>query len=108
MKNFILNNWSTILLAFIFIAYVVFHIVTKQWSKLREMAYKLMLAIEKSISGSVAGKEKFELVFERIYSLIPLWFKLFVPPDELRRKLQEWYILAKDELDDGKLNNSIK
>ncbi|MCR4436145.1 MAG: hypothetical protein QHH06_10230 [Clostridiales bacterium] len=106
MKEFFVNNWPTIVIILLLLGYIVYLAVTKQWAKLREMAYKIMLAAEK-VFATGEGQKKFDYVFDRVYSLVPAWLKLFLPPEELKRKLQEWYILSKDYMDDGKVNHSI-
>lgn len=104
--NFLQNNWISILVVLALLLYIALLICKKKWVHLRELAYKIMLAAEKTF-GQGEGKKKFEIVFERVYALIPAWLRLFIPPERLREKLQEWYILAKDYLDDGTVNNSV-
>lgn len=106
MKEFFYSNWVTILILAVILVDIVYLVVTRKWSILREQAYMLMLAVEKAIASSAEGRDKFEIVFARVYCLLPAWFRLFVPPDTLRRKLQEWYTLMLDELDDGVINGS--
>jgi hypothetical protein len=106
-KDILMQNWFVILIAATFVAYVIHLILTKQWTKLREQAYALMLSAER-LYGDDAGKEKFEAVFQSLYfTLIPAWLRPFVTEDAMRKKLQEWYELAKDFLDDGEINESI-
>lgn len=105
MKEFLAGNWFALLLGILFLAGIVYLAITRQWEKLRGIAYALMLQAERAFSDG-EGKKKFDAVFDKLYyDLIPTWLRLFVPPDELRRKLQEWYDLAKDYLDDGVINN---
>lgn len=106
MKDFIMQNWASIVIvaAFLFIIGVL--VVQKKWSALRELAYRIMLAAEMAFSSG-EGKKKFEAVFRTVYNLVPSWFKVFVPEDLLRRKLQEWFDLAKDWADDGSVNGSV-
>jgi Mg2+ and Co2+ transporter CorA len=105
MKEFLAGNWFALLLGVLCLAGIVYLAVTRQWEKLRGIAYALMLQAERVFSDG-EGKKKFDAVFDKLYlDLIPAWLRVFVPPDELRRKLQEWYDLAKDYLDDGVINN---
>lgn len=105
MKEFLVTNWFVLLLALFLIGFEVYLIITKQWTKLRQQAYALMLQAERVFADG-EGKKKFEAVFQRLYyDLIPPWLRLFVPPNELRSKLQEWYNLAKDYLDNGTIDN---
>lgn len=108
MKDILIQNWFVILVAAAFVAYVIHLILTKQWTKLRMQAYALMLSAEKLYAND-AGKEKFEAVFQKLYfALIPVWLRAFITQETFRKKLQEWYNLAKDALDDGKVNDSTK
>lgn len=107
MKEILIQNWFVILVVATFVAYTIHLILTKQWTKLRMQAYALMLSAEK-LYAEGEGNEKFEAVFQKLYfSLIPAWLRPFVTQDTMRKKLQEWYELAKDYLDDGKVNKSV-
>ena len=107
MKQLIISNLPTILIVALFFVYVVYLVVTQQWVRLRETAYKIMLKAEK-IFKTGQGRKKFDYVFEQVYDLVPAWIKIFVPEDDLRFKLQEWYNHAKDYADNGKLDGSYK
>lgn len=101
MKEFLSANWLVLLLIVLFIGYYIYLIVTKQWTKLREQAYALMLSAERVFADG-EGRKKFDAVFEQLYyDLIPPWLRMFVTQEGIREKLQEWYDLAKDYLDDG-------
>jgi hypothetical protein len=66
-----------------------------------------MLQAERIFSDG-EGKKKFDAVFEKLYNdLVPAWMHLFVSQDDIRRKLQEWYDLAKDYLDNGVIDGSL-
>lgn len=107
MKDFIISNWITILIAILAIGYVTYLIAKKKWEKLRADAYSLMLKAEMLFTGTKRGQERFDYVFKRVYSLLPLWLQFFYPPGELKKKLQKWFNLAKDKMDDGKINKSV-
>jgi len=107
MIDFILSNFQTVaglVLAIILIIYAIF---TRQWSLLQLAAYRLMLSAE-WLMATRPGKTKMNVVYEEIWSLMPVWFKLFVNEITLKQKLQEWYDLAKDYTDDGTINQSIQ
>jgi len=105
MKDFLMGNWFVLLLGVLFLGAIVYLAITKQWAKLRGIAYALMLQAERVFSDG-EGKQKFEAVFEQLYNnLIPPWLRVFVTPEEIREKLQEWYDLAKDYLDNGVIDN---
>lgn len=96
----------TVLVIIAIFAYIAFLALTKRWTKLREMAYAMMLQAER-VYLDEQGKEKFEAVFSRMYEdYLPNWIKAFVPETILREYLQDWYNKAKDYLDNGALDNS--
>jgi hypothetical protein len=106
MKEFLMENWFVLLIAVTFLGWVIYLVITQQWTKLREQAYALMLSAER-LYASDEGIKKFEAVFEKLYyNLIPPWLRMFVTPESIREKLQEWYNLAKDYLDDGSVNGT--
>jgi hypothetical protein len=105
VKDFIIQNWTSFVIVIAFLAIIAVLILQKRWGALRALAYRMMLAAEMAFSSG-EGKAKFEAVFLTVYNLIPDWFKIFVPEDLLRRKLQEWFNLAKDWADDGIINDS--
>ena len=107
MKDFIFSNWATILIVALFFAYVVYLVFTRQWGRLRRDAYMFMLKAEKIYSAG-QGYKKLNYVLDEVYNLIPAWLKFFVSEDELKLKLQEWYVHAKDYADNGKFDGSIK
>lgn len=108
MKEILIQNWFVILVVAAFVAYVIHLILTKQWTKLRMQAYALMLSAEKVYTDAY-GTGKFNTVFQKMYyTVIPAWLRVFITEDMFRKKLQEWYDLAKDMLDDGQMNDSVK
>jgi hypothetical protein len=105
MKEILAGNWFVLLLGILFLAGIIYLAITKQWEKLRGIAYAIMLQAER-VFAEGEGKLKFEAVFNKLYyDLIPPWLRVFVPPEIIREKLQEWYDLAKDYLDDGVINS---
>jgi len=108
MKEFLMENWLTLLGALLFVGYIVYLSITRQWMKLRGLAYALMLQAERAYTDN-DGQAKFDAVFNELYGkYIPTWLRLFISPESIKLKLQEWYILAKDYLDNGIVDNSQK
>ncbi|QNU67278.1 hypothetical protein EHE19_001660 [Ruminiclostridium herbifermentans] len=107
MLEFIVSNFSTILLGLAVFFYVFYLVLNKRWEKLRKLAYKFILQAEKEITGTKKGQERFEFVIKELYLLMPKWLQIFITEETLKEKLQEWYNDVKDYLDDGKINNSI-
>ena len=107
MKEFLMGNWLVVLLLVLFVGYTIYLVGTRQWVKLRSMAYALMLQAERIFSDG-EGKKKFDAVFEKVYfDLIPAWLRLFISPTAIRTKLQEWYTLAKNELAKGIIDTQL-
>lgn len=104
--EFLLQNWLVLLVSLGVAAYVIYLTMTKQWIKVREFAYQTMLLAERTFSD-VDGKIKFDFVARIVYKYLPFWFKPFFTEEHLQRLIQEWYDLAKDFLDDGKINYSV-
>jgi hypothetical protein len=108
MKNFIIQQWPPIVIIAVFLFWVGYLAVNRKWVQLRSMAYRMILQAEKVITGTKRGQERFELVFDRVYSLIPPWLRFFILESDLREQLQEWYNDIKDYLDNGKIDGSVK
>ncbi len=108
MREFILNNWVTIIILIACIIYIAYLVVKHRWTKLREIAYKLIRQAETTITGTKRGQERFEQVISQLYIIIPPWIRFFITKNLLEEKLQEWFDLIKDSLDDGKINNSTQ
>jgi len=108
MRDFLINYWFIILIGIGFVAYIIYLIVNRRWTKLREIAYKLIRQAESVVVGTKKGQERFNLVFDQLYNTMPGWLRLFIPRSLLEQKLQEWFNIIKDSLDDGIINNSIE
>lgn len=107
LLEFITQNWLGLLLVIGFLVYFVYISITKQWTKVRELAYQMMLLAERTFSNE-DGKIKFDFVVRVVYKNLPPWLKLFVKEEDLRNLIQAWYEIAKDFLDDGQVNESVK
>lgn len=81
----------------IFIIWIGYLIVTKQWDKLRSIAYSLMLQAERVYNDN-EGYKKFQNVFYELYNQMPLWMRFFLTEDYIKSQLQNWYEVAKDLL----------
>lgn len=104
--DFVAQNWLGILIVLAAVVYILFLSVTKQWTKVREFAYQLMLLAEKNFQDG-EGELKFNFVVTMVYRYIPVWLKIFVKEEDIKKLIEKWYQLAKDYLDDGEINNSI-
>lgn len=108
MREFLVQYWFIILIGLGFVVYIAYLVINKRWDKLRKIANKLILQAEKNIVGTKRGQERFEQVLGQLYCLIPAWLRFFIPRTMMEEKLQEWFVMIKDSLDDGIINNSIE
>ncbi|ACL76859.1 hypothetical protein [Ruminiclostridium cellulolyticum] len=106
MIEFLTNYWFVGLMVIGFAGYVIYLITKHRWTKLREIAYKMIVQAEQVITGTKKGQERFNAVLTQLYNVIPLWLRIFIPKNLLEKKLQQWYELIKDSLDDGEINHS--
>lgn len=107
MMEYIAQNWPVFAIGAVVLAYMIYLSVTRQWAKVREFAYEMMLCAERAFSDN-QGKLKFDFVVNLVYDYLPAWMKLFVKRESLERIIQMLYDTAKDFLDDGEINSSIK
>ena len=119
LKEILVNYWWIILVVLGFVVYEV--IKYKKISKIqgediakeelikdiRETVYKLMFLAEDKWGNGKEGSFKFAWVVESLYKLFPDSLKEVLGEDKVEETVQEWYIKAKDLLDDGKINNSV-
>ena len=106
LLEFLKEYWVTIVFVLgvaIYIGYLAFK---RRWSKIRDLAYKFIRQAEETVIGTKMGQERFNIVLTQLYNLIPAWLKFFIPRSLMEQKLQKWFDLIKDSLDDGKINNS--
>ena len=106
MREFLINYWFIIVAGIGLIGYIVYLAAKRRWTKLRELAYNLILHAEKAITGTKMGQERFRFVLSELYNMIPTWLRFFISRSLLEQKLQEWFDLIKDSLDDGKINGT--
>lgn len=91
------------------IAMAIFIFALFEWEKFKGMLYALMLQAKGMAKDAVlkSGKEQEEWVLQKAYVYLPKWIT-FAIPQEVMRKIISWlYNMAKDYLDDGKINSSI-
>ncbi len=106
MLEFMKENWTSILAVLILVGWTIYLVITRKWDYLRAKAYEIILYAENYITGTKRGKERFELVIRTLYSLIPGWLRFIITEQTLREKLQEWFDILKDAMDNGKIDNS--
>lgn len=104
--EFLAENWAVISAVAIVVVYLVYLTITKQWTRIREFAYQVMLLAERTF-GDENGKIKFDFVVRIVFKNLPAWLKLFIHEDDIKKLIQTWYNKAKDFLDDGQFNESV-
>lgn len=97
MTEFVLGNIETIGTALVALVLILYAIIVKEWAVLKAAVYALMLSAER-LMGTEDGKKKMEVVFQTIWAQMPKWIKVFIPEKDFRVKLQEWYRLARDQI----------
>ena len=111
MLDFITSNATTIALATVGVAIVVFLIIRYirhvGLESIRERVYKAFLDAEHEFQHG-ENTEKFEYVINIAKTAIPAPFNLFITERLLRKVVQAWFDLVKDLLDDGKFNGTSK
>lgn len=73
-------------------------VLFKKYTTLKQVALKLIVEAEKTIIGEKLGDKKFTWVFEKLYSFIPWYLKLFIDKDMLEKLIQEVFDGVKDKL----------
>lgn len=86
---------------------VLFFIVL-DWQKAKGILYQLMLTAKSMAKDMVlkSGEAQEEWVLEKAYQYLPLRIRVLIPKEYMRKIIKYLYHLAKDYLDDGKLNDS--
>ena len=97
MIDFIMANADLFGGILVAIALIVYAIFTRQWSTLRVAAYQLMLSAER-LMATAEGKAKLDAVFAELWIRVPAWIKKFYDENKMKKKLQDWYNLAKNAL----------
>lgn len=107
--NFITNYGLIVVL----LIAIVFYIIA-EWNTVKVIIYQAMLLAKKLAKEKIldGGKAQEDWVVENIYDLLPkrisILMKAFVSDERLRIIVHYLYTVAKDKLDDGTINGSIK
>lgn len=97
--DFIFGNFELVVGMVVLLAVLIFGGITRQWSLVRISAYQLMMSAQR-LYATEEGKKRFERVYKKLWKKLPSWLKKTVGQERLREKLQAWYELAKDMLDE--------
>lgn len=104
MFNF-LFEYRFIIVAFL--GLVFFGLFEREQAK--AVLYALMLDAKSLAKDMVlkSGREQEEWVINKAYIYLPKWMAIAIPRETMRSIVRHLYYLARDKLDDGKLNKSI-
>jgi hypothetical protein len=97
MMDFILNYYEAVAGVILAGVLIIYALVTRQWSILQVAALRLMLDAER-LMATKEGIERMDAVSTAVWQKVPKWLKRFVSEKTLRKKLQNWYNIAKNSL----------
>ncbi len=98
MLNFILTNWSSILVVIGVAAIIVLLIVRKEWGLLDKIIFAAVTWAERTY-GSGTGALKLAAVVERVYPLIPAVIRIFITSNMLTKWIDKILADAKARWD---------
>lgn len=87
MIDFIVANWTSILVVLVFIAVIVFLAVRGKKKIIYKMLYTLVTEAEKQY-GAGTGSIKFAEVMTKIYSMLPTIIKVFITYETLEKWIE--------------------
>lgn len=81
-----------------------------EWEKFKGTAYALMLRAKSMAKDAVlkSGAQQEEWVVKKAYQFLPRSITIFISEEVMRKIVHYLYVKAKDKLDDGQLNGSVK
>lgn len=93
----------------IVVAIAAFFFALFEWEKFKGILYRLMLRAKSMAKDAIlkSGGAQEEWVLQKAYIYLPKWITMFIPQEVMRKIIKYLYDIAKDYLDDGKLNKSI-
>lgn len=109
MPNILLTLWEWRFVLVCLLAVILFAVL--EWTKFKALLYEAMLTAKRMAKDKVlnSGKQQEDWVVDRLWeAVLPARMKLFISKETLRKAVHWLYIKAKDKLDDGYWNGSIK
>ncbi|KPU42686.1 hypothetical protein OXPF_37400 [Oxobacter pfennigii] len=105
MKEFLWEFRFFIVIIFALSLYALF-----AWQDFKTKAYALMLQAKSLAKDAVlkSGDQQAEWVVKKAYQFLPKSITIFLSEETMYKIVKTLYDKAKDYLDDGKLNSSIK
>ncbi|GAU79493.1 hypothetical protein [Fusibacter sp. 3D3] len=92
------------------VAGAVFLFVLLKWQQVKVVLFRLMLTAKSMAKDAIlsSGKEQEEWVLKKAYQHLPIWITLWISKETMRKLIAYLYQVAKDYLDDGLINQSIR
>ena len=87
MIDFIVANWTSVLVVLVFIAVIVFLAMRGKKKIIYKMLYNLVTEAEKQY-GSGTGSIKFAEVMTKIYAMLPTIIRVFITYDTLESMIE--------------------
>ena len=108
MKTILNYVWDYRFIILVVVAVIMYAIF--RWSDFKSKAYAIMLQAKTMAKDEIlkTGKDQADWAADKLYSVIPARYKMFISQDKVRSLVEYLYLKGKDFLDDGKLNNSVK
>lgn len=108
MDNVMAFLWDIRFLIVVLVAGVGYGVL--EWTNTKSTLYALMLQAKSLAKDLVlnSGQEQEDWVLQKAKLFLPRKVLIFLPDDKLRSVIKYLFDLAKDYLDDGKINNSTK
>ncbi|MBF4693624.1 hypothetical protein [Fusibacter ferrireducens] len=87
----------------------VFLFALLEWQQFKVILYQLMLKAKSMAKDLVlnSGEAQEEWVLEKAYLYLPIRIRILIPKEVMRKIIKYLYHVAKDYLDDGKVNSSV-
>lgn len=100
--------WEYRFIIVIVVAVVLYALL--EWEKFKSGAYALMLQAKRMAKDAVlnSGAQQEEWVVKKAYQFLPRSITIFISEEVMRKIVHYLYVKAKDKLDDGQLNGSVK
>ena len=110
MQNYFIENPVValvfiVVIAIIIVTLTIISVRNMGFEKIRHIVYLAFVEAENNFNHG-DNSAKFEYVVDVAKQWLPSPFKFFITEELLRKVIQEWFVLCKDLLDDGKMNNS--
>lgn len=106
MLDFLFQYRYIIIMIFIVVGFLIIF----SWEKFKSTAYALMLQAKRLAKDTIlsSGAEQEEWVINKAYQFLPRAITMLISRELMKTIVHKLYISAKDYLDNGKMDGSIK